>query len=116
MEHLNRVQLRGVIGSVSVQEVSGKRVCRFTLATERAYKDATGEPRIDTTWHSVSVWEGNKNTPDFDSITRGSKVEVFGRIRNNKVENADGTVRTYCDIQATQIKLIDEEQQLAIEM
>ncbi len=77
MEHLNKVQLRGVVGTVNLQELSGKRVCRFTLATDRAYKDAMGEAKIDTTWHTVNAWEGSKNIPDLDLIKKGSRVGVW---------------------------------------
>jgi single stranded DNA-binding protein len=116
MEHLNKVQLRGVVGTVNLQELSGKRVCRFTLATDRAYKDAMGEAKIDTTWHTVNAWEGSKNIPDLELIKKGSKVEVLGRIRNNKVENVDGITQTYSDIQAVKVKLYNDDEQLSIEM
>lgn len=116
MEHLNKVQLRGVVGNINLQELSGKRVCRFTLATDRAYKDAMGEPRIDTTWHTINAWEGSKNIPDLELIKKGSKVEVLGRIRNTKAENADGGIQTYSDIQAVKVKLYSDEEQFSIEM
>jgi len=41
---------------------------------------------------------------------------VFGRIRNNKVENADGITQTYSDIQAVKVKLYNDDEQLSIEM
>jgi len=40
----------------------------------------------------------------------------LGRIRNNKVENADGITQTYSDIQAVKVKLYNDDEQLSIEM
>ena len=83
MEQMNRVELRGLVGSTRVQTHSGRRVCRMSVATSRAYKDPMGMAKIDTTWHNVSAWEG-RGIPDLDQIVKGSKVEVTGSIRNSR--------------------------------
>ena len=104
------------MGTTDLQLLSGRKHCRFSLATERAYKDASGEARIETTWHSVNAWEGGRGMPELELIRKGSRLEVLGRIRNSRVENPDGTVRNYTDIQATGIKILSEEDPFAIEM
>ena len=42
MEQLNRIELRGTVGSVRLQTFSDNMVARFTLATNFAYKDKEG--------------------------------------------------------------------------
>lgn len=49
MEQLNKVELRGNVGSYKLQTVGEKQVIRFTLATNYAYKDKTGAAQIETT-------------------------------------------------------------------
>ena len=116
MEHLNRVHLRGVVGSSTMQMLNGKKMCRFSVATERAYRDPMGEAKIDTTWHNVQAWEGGRHIPDLGQIRKGSRVELHGRIRNSKFEGSDGTSHFYSDIQVSDLKLLDQDTDFVVEM
>ena len=60
MEHLNRIELRGVVGTVRPQVVNGTKMSRFSVATSRAYKDREGVAQIDTTWHNIVAWDSDK--------------------------------------------------------
>lgn len=104
------------MGTSNLQLLSGKKLCRFSLATERAYKDAMGEAKIETTWHNVSAWEGGRNIPDLELIRKGSRLEVLGRIRNTRAESSDGSIRIYTDIQAGSLKILGEQEPLSIDM
>lgn len=97
MEHLNKVLLRGVVGSVRTQQVGDSRVCNFSLCTDRCYNNKNGEQVIETTWHSCSAWEKNDG-PSIDIIQRGAKIELEGRFRNRKYTTSDGEERSYSDI------------------
>lgn len=115
MEQMNRVELRGLVGSTKVQTHSGRRVCRMSVATSRAYKDAMGVAKIDTTWHTVNAWEGN-GIPNLDLIVKGSKVKVNGSIRNFKFTTEDGVDHYSSEIQAKKIQLLEDDEPLAYEM
>lgn len=112
---MNRVELRGLVGSTKVQTHSGRRVCRMSVATSRAYKDAMGVAKIDTTWHTVSAWEG-RGIPNLDLIVVGSKIEVNGSIRNVKFTTEDGVDHYSSEIQAKKIQLLEGDTPLAYEM
>ena len=105
MEQINKIELRGIVGNARVQVVGDKKVIRFSLATEYAYKDRNGEPVIDTTWHNVSAWEG-KGMPDLDTITKGSAVHVIGRMRYSKYTGSDGTEKQSFEVSAYWIEEI----------
>lgn len=54
----NHVQLIGNVGqepTITTLE-SGKKVARFSLATNEYYKDKKGEKQTDTNWHTVVAW------------------------------------------------------------
>ena len=68
MEQLNRIELRGVVGSIRTQTFSDNVMARMTVATNYAYKDREGAAVIDTSWHSVVAWEG-KNVQGLSKIT-----------------------------------------------
>ena len=57
MEQLNRIELRGTVGSIRLQTFSDNMVARLTLATNFAYKDKEGAATIDTSWHSILARE-----------------------------------------------------------
>lgn len=63
MEQLNRIEIRGNVGNVNILKVGDARVAHFSVATNFAYKGRNGEPNIETTWHNVTAWEGNKGNP-----------------------------------------------------
>jgi len=52
MEQLNSVNLRGIIGTVRVQDIQDRKVANFSLATNLAYKGRDGEAIIETTCYS----------------------------------------------------------------
>ncbi len=52
MEQLNRIEIRGNVGNVSINTVGDTRVAHFSVATNYAYKTQNGEPVIDTTCYS----------------------------------------------------------------
>jgi single-strand DNA-binding protein len=115
MEQLNRVELRGIVGSVRIQTYDESKMARIGLATNSAYKDREGAAVIDTSWHNVIAWEG-RNIQGLDKIGKGTKLHVLGRIRYQNYTGVDGIDRTGTDILASQIKIIDDPSQMSYEM
>ena len=112
---MNRIELRGNVGSVKVQTTNDKKMARFTLATNKAYKGRNGEPVIETTWHNVIAFEG-KSVQNLDRLEKGSKVFVVGRLRIQKYAGLDGIERITCDVLANRLNLIEEDDSLEYEM
>lgn len=115
MEQLNRIELRGNVGSVRLQNYEGGRVARINVATNVAYKDREGTPVIETTWHNVTAWEG-KGIQDLDHIDKGAKVYVQGRLRMQKFVGSDGIEHSVTDILANRVVLLEGEEPLQYEM
>ena len=46
MEQLNRIELRGIVGTVRVQAVGDTHVAKISLATDYIYKGRNGDPVI----------------------------------------------------------------------
>lgn len=109
MEQLNKVELRGVVGSVRLQKIGNTQVANFTVATSLAYKDRSANPIIETTWHNVTAWEG-RDVQDLGLLERGSKVQIIGRIRNQRYTSSDGIERSTVDVLANKLVLILEDE------
>lgn len=52
MEFLNKIELRGIVGTVTLNRVGESQVCRFSLVTEYSYKDRENNPVVDVTCYS----------------------------------------------------------------
>ena len=107
MEQLNKIEIRGNVGNVSILKVGNGRVAHFSVATNFAYKDRNGEPVIETTWHYVTAWEGNKGIPSLDIIAKGFPIYVTGRLRVQKYISGDGTEKSSYDIIANSIEAVE---------
>lgn len=107
MEQLNKIEIRGNVGNVNILNVGNTRVAHFSVATNFAYKDRNGGPVIETTWHYVTAWEGNKGIPSLEVIQKGFPIYVTGRLRVQKYTAEDGTERTGVEVIATGIEAVD---------
>ena len=54
----NKVQLIGNLGqNPEVKELTGgKKVAKFSLATNETYRNKAGEKVTDTQWHNLVAW------------------------------------------------------------
>jgi len=88
---MNRCFLHGNVGKdpdVRTLE-SGNKVAKFSLATNKVYKNSSGEKVTETQWHNILVW--NKLADLCEKyITKGSSVIIEGEISYRTYENKDG--------------------------
>ena len=106
MEQLNRIEIRGIVGSVFVKSIGNAKVANISVATDYGYTTKDGSSVIETTWHYVTAWEG-RDIQNLDQLKKGSFVHVLGRIRNRKYTAADGTERIAYDIMANKVQMIE---------
>lgn len=106
MEQLNRIEIRGVVGSVKFSVINERQMARFSVVTNYAYKDKEGVPVIESTWHNVVAFEG-RNIKDLTKIERGSRIQVIGRLKISKYTGMDGIDKTTVEILAQRFALMD---------
>lgn len=102
MEFLNKIEIRGIVGQVSFAEVGEKRHANFSVCTQYAYKNQSGEAVVETTWFNVSAWEGPKN--GIDNLQKGAQVFVSGRIRTRYYEG-NGCERILQEVEAQEVRV-----------
>ena len=98
LECINRVELRGIVGTSRVTEVGDRNIINFSLATNYAYRDREGYPVIETTWHACSAWAGRED--DLTMYRKGTTLHIEGRIGNIRYTDANGCERTTLRIAA----------------
>lgn len=108
MEYINRIELQGIIGQIHVQQqVAQQTVVRFSLMTERIFENRNGELTVETTWVNVSAWQGD-SMPNFSTLEKGARVHVTGRLRARTYIDDNGGTRTFYEVMAASIHLLNE--------
>ncbi len=107
MEHLNRIEVNGRVGTIRISEVNGSKVANFSVVSEYLYKTRDGNAMSETTWFNVTAWQ-NRDMPDFGRLAKGMQVYVSGRMRSSKYTNSDGIDRQFYDIIANKVEYLTE--------
>ena len=108
MEHINRIELKGRVGTVRSNTHNDSKVANFTLVTELLYKTRTGEILSETTWFNVVAWEG-RDIKDIEKIEKGAAVHLTGRMRTTKYTNADGVEKQFYEVLANKLKIVEDD-------
>ncbi len=80
---------------------NGRAVAGFSMAVNRNYQ-VNGEWREETEWFNVSSW-GQQAESVANSIRRGSRVFVEGRLSTREFTTQAGLTRTSLDVNAFRV-------------
>ena len=106
----NKVQLIGNLGmNPEIKEIrNGRKMAKFTLATNEIYKNSVGEKVKDTQWHNVVVW-GHAVDVAERFLEKGSEVAVQGKIVNRSYCNKEGLKKYITEIEVRDILLLGKK-------
>ena len=102
---INRVELQGRAGTVRISPAIGSIAANFSLMTESPVISVEGKKLVETTWHNVLAVEGGEVC--LEGITRGSLVHLTGRLRTVRYTASDGTERTFTEVVAESLKVLE---------
>jgi len=108
---LNKVMLIGNLGSdPEVRSTTGgNRVATFSLATSRAWNDASGAKQEKTEWHRCVVWN-SKASQLADIVERyvkkGDKLYIEGRIEYRQWQDKDGQTKYSTEINVRELIML----------
>ncbi len=80
---------------------TGRQVASFSMAVNRSYQ-VNGEWQEETEWFNVSAW-GQQAENVANSVRRGSRVFVEGRLSTREYTNQAGATRTSLDVNAFRV-------------
>lgn len=83
---------------------SGTNVVSFSVATNRVWRDKSGERREETEFHNVVAW-GRQAEVVNQFLKKGSLILVEGRLQTRSWEGKDGQTRKTTEIVAERIQL-----------
>ncbi len=103
----NKVQLIGNVGNtVEIKNTeSGKKLARFSIATNESYRNANGEKVTETTWHNVVAW-GKVAEIAEKFLQKGTEVALEGKLTNKSYNDKEGNKKYIYEVQVNELLLL----------
>lgn len=102
----NKVQLIGNLGNDPeiITLESGKKLAKFSLATNENYKDASGQKIDNVQWHNLVAW--NKTADIVEKyVTKGKEVAIEGKLTSRSYETKDGEKRYVTEVVVSELMM-----------
>lgn len=106
----NKVQLIGNLGNTpEVKTIeSGKKMARFSIATNEVYKNAKGEKVVETQWHNLIAW-GKLAEIVEKFLEKGREVAIEGKLVNRSYTDKEGIKRYITEILVNELLLLGDK-------
>ena len=110
----NKVQLIGHLGNAPEVKTteSGKKLARFSVATNESYRNAKGEKVTETTWHNLVAWGKVADIAE-KYLTKGKEVAIEGKLINRSYNDKDGNKKYITEVQVNELLLMGSEKPTA---
>lgn len=107
----NKVQLIGNLGNAPEVKTldDGKKIARFSMATNEIFRDRAGRKETETTWHNVVAWGKIAELAE-RYLTKGKEIAIEGKLVNRTYNDKDGIKRYVTEIVANELLLIGEKE------
>lgn len=103
----NKVQLIGNLGKDPeiITLESGKKLAKFSIATNETYKNAAGEKITDTQWHNLIAWN---NTAEIIEkyLTKGKEVMIEGKLTSRSYKTSEGEKRYVTEVVVNELLML----------
>jgi single-strand DNA-binding protein len=107
----NKVQLIGHLGKNPeiITLESGKKLAKFSLATNESYKNAQGEKVTDTQWHNLVAW--NKTAEIIEKfLEKGNEIAIEGKLTTRSYETKEGEKRYITEVIVQELLMLGNKQ------
>ena len=103
----NKVQLIGNLGNDPeiITLDSGKKLAKFSIATNESYKNTMGEKVTDTQWHNVIAW--NKTAEIIEKyVTKGNEIAIEGKLTSRSYESKEGEKKYITEVVCNELLML----------
>lgn len=103
----NKVQLIGHLGAdPEIMDLeSGRKLARFSMATNETYRNAEGELVKDTQWHLVVAW-GKLAEISEKYLKKGKEIAVEGKLTTRSYEDNNGVLKYVTEVSCKELLLL----------
>ncbi|MEO5943747.1 MAG: single-stranded DNA-binding protein [Ferruginibacter sp.] len=105
----NKVRLIGNLGNApEVRNTeSGKKLVRFSVATNESYRNAQGEKITETQWHNLIAW-GKVAEIAEKFLVKGTEVAIEGKLMTRNYTDKEGNKKYVTEIQVNEILMLSK--------
>ena len=109
MPSLNRVELIGRLGKDPETHATstGRKVCGFSLAVDRRWKNVDGEVKSTTDWFMIEAW-GRLGEVIQQYLHKGRLIFLEGRLQTERYEH-DGEMRFVTKVIARHMQMLERK-------
>ena len=103
----NKVQLIGNLGKLpDVKNTeAGKKLVRFSVATNETYTNTKGEKVKETQWHNLVAWGKVADIAE-KYLDKGSEVAIEGKLISKDYLDKEGVKKYVTEIQVNELLLL----------
>lgn len=106
----NKVQLIGNLGNAPEVRTTeaGKKLARFSMATNESYRNAKGEKVTETQWHTLVAW-GKVAEIAEKYLAKGSEVAIEGKLISRSYNDKEGNKKYVTEVQVNELLMLGEK-------
>ena len=103
----NKVQLIGNLGkNPEIKTIdTGKKLVKFTVATNEFYTNSKGEKVKETQWHNIVAW-GKVAEIAEKYLLKGSEIALEGKLITKDYLDKDGIKKYFTEIQVNELLML----------
>jgi single-strand DNA-binding protein len=113
---VNRVQLIGRLGiDPEVRSLdNGRKMARFSIATDESYKDNAGNKVENTQWHNIVAW-GPQAEYAAKFLKKGQLIALEGKLVSGSYTDKEGQKRYTTDVHAAEFMILASKKEAVAE-
>ncbi|MFT4684760.1 MAG: single-strand DNA-binding protein [Urechidicola sp.] len=103
----NKVQLIGNLGNNPeiITLDSGKKLAKFSIATNESFKNTDGEKVQNTQWHNVVAWNTTAEIVE-KYLEKGKEIAIEGKLTSRSYDDKDGNKRYVTEIVCSELLML----------
>ncbi|MDP2686971.1 MAG: single-stranded DNA-binding protein [Aequorivita sp.] len=103
----NKVQLIGNLGKDPeiVNLDGGKKLAKFSIATNETYKNQKGEKVTDTQWHNIVAWGKTAEIIE-NYVTKGKEVAIEGKLTSRSYDDKEGNKKYITEVVCNELVML----------
>jgi len=103
----NKVQLIGNLGNAPEikSTTTGKKLARFSIATNEVYRNAKGEKVKETTWHNLVAWGKVADIVE-KYLEKGSEIAVEGKLISRSYTDKTGVKKYISEVEVNELLML----------
>ena len=103
----NKVQLIGNLGKdPEIMNLDGgKKLAKFSIATNETYKNQKGEKVTDTQWHNIVAWGKTAEIIE-NYVTKGKEVAIEGKLTSRSYDDKEGVKRYITEVVCNELVML----------